>query len=152
MNSLPTAIRTGRTILGWNQRRLSEELGVKPPTITQWESGASKPSLDHRVKLAQLFGVGIEELLPEANDLREKIEGLKLRMEYLENCMKILYLATAVVFKRVPDQERLRLLQESAKLGDSRLFQLLTLAEDTNEFELADLLPALEIMVEELAS
>lgn len=53
-------LRTGRDM---SQLALSEELGVSRQSISKWETDASVPELDKLVKLSELFGVTIDELI-----------------------------------------------------------------------------------------
>lgn len=46
-----------------SQQRLAEGLGVGQATICQWESGASMPSYDMIIKLAQFYNVSADFLL-----------------------------------------------------------------------------------------
>ncbi|MBQ6960830.1 MAG: helix-turn-helix transcriptional regulator [Clostridia bacterium] len=46
-----------------SQKQVAFEVGVKPPTVSQWESGIKKPSRDNIVKLASIYGVTVDYLM-----------------------------------------------------------------------------------------
>ena len=48
---------------GMSQGTLAEELGVSRQSVSKWETDASVPELDKLVKMAQLFGVSLDELV-----------------------------------------------------------------------------------------
>ena len=45
------------------QKQLAEKLFVKQNTVSQWETGRSFPSPDMLIKLADIFGCTIDELV-----------------------------------------------------------------------------------------
>lgn len=52
-----------RERLNLSQKQVAMEIGVKPPTVSQWESGIKNPSRQNVAKLALLFGVSSDYLL-----------------------------------------------------------------------------------------
>lgn len=52
-----------RTQKGMSQGDLAEALDVSRQSISKWETGSSIPELDKLVKLSQLFGVTLDELV-----------------------------------------------------------------------------------------
>ena len=63
------ALRTQRDL---SQEELAEQLGVSRQSVSKWETGQSVPDLDKLIKLADLFGVTLDEL---ARDTSEQGEG-----------------------------------------------------------------------------
>ncbi len=63
------ALRTKREL---SQEELAEQLGVSRQSVSKWETGQSVPDLDKLIKLADLFGVTLDEL---ARDTSEHGEG-----------------------------------------------------------------------------
>ena len=63
------ALRTQREL---SQEELAEQLGVSRQSVSKWETGQSVPDLDKLIKLADLFGVTLDEL---ARDTSEQGEG-----------------------------------------------------------------------------
>ncbi len=55
-----TALRTGMKL---SQGDLAEKLDVSRQSVSKWETGQSVPELDKIVKLADLFGVSVDELV-----------------------------------------------------------------------------------------
>ena len=60
----PGKIKKRREELGWTQQRLSNEWftrdggeSITTQTISYWESGSKKPTLDHLSKLARVMSV-----------------------------------------------------------------------------------------------
>lgn len=45
------------------QSQLADKLFVNQNTVSQWETGRSEPSVDILIKLADLFGCTIDELV-----------------------------------------------------------------------------------------
>ena len=56
------ALRTG---LGMSQGDVAEKLEVSRQSVSKWETGQSVPDLDKIIKLADLFGVTVDELVRE---------------------------------------------------------------------------------------
>ena len=62
-----------RTKMGLSQEELAEQLAVSRQSVSKWETGQSVPDLDKLIKLADLFGVTLDEL---ARDRREQEVGM----------------------------------------------------------------------------
>lgn len=56
------ALRTG---LGLSQGDVAEKLEVSRQSVSKWETGQSVPEVDKLIKLADLFGVSVDELVRE---------------------------------------------------------------------------------------
>lgn len=56
-------IYTLRTQLGLSQEELAEKLGVSRQSVSKWETGQSVPDLEKIIKLSDLFGVSVDELV-----------------------------------------------------------------------------------------
>lgn len=54
-----------RTTQNLSQGDLAEQLEVSRQSVSKWETGQSVPDLDKIIKLADLFGVSIDELVRE---------------------------------------------------------------------------------------
>ena len=55
-------MRTGQDSENWTQEELAKRVGVSRQTIIAIEKGTYNPSLKLAFKLAQIFGVAIEDL------------------------------------------------------------------------------------------
>lgn len=51
-----------------SQKYVAVALGVAAPSVSNWESGKTKPSMDNYVNLAKLFDVSVEYLLGIADN------------------------------------------------------------------------------------
>lgn len=56
-------IRRYREEFGMTQAQLADRLGVDRTSVTQWESGTSKPKFSNMSKLADIFGVDIQDIV-----------------------------------------------------------------------------------------
>lgn len=61
-------IKKRRKRLGLTQREMSEKLGVKQNTLSQYEKGKREPGINMLRKLADLFGCTIDDLLRETQE------------------------------------------------------------------------------------
>lgn len=61
-------LRRVRETKGHSMRTLAEELGVNYSLISYWEHGAKEPRPYNKVKLEELLGVPIEELLTDEEE------------------------------------------------------------------------------------
>ncbi|MCH1624555.1 helix-turn-helix domain-containing protein [Fredinandcohnia quinoae] len=58
---------------GWSQEELAEKLFVSRQSVSKWENGQNYPSIEIIIKLSDLFGVTIDELLRTDEELKEKV-------------------------------------------------------------------------------
>lgn len=47
---------------GLSQAQVAEALGVSANCVSKWETGKTRPSLDHAIKLAELLDVELDAL------------------------------------------------------------------------------------------
>ena len=60
---------------GFSQEELAIRVNVVRQTVSKWEKGLSVPDADTVIKLAEVFGVSVSELLgEEVKDVGEKLE------------------------------------------------------------------------------
>ena len=77
-----------RTKCGMSQGTLAEALDVSRQSISKWETGASVPELDKLIKLSELFGITVDELVKESEPREDtkpnepKQTGEPQRIEY----------------------------------------------------------------------
>lgn len=57
----------------WSQQELAEKLFVSRQSVSKWENGQNYPSIEIIIKVSDLFGVTIDELLRSDEELKEKI-------------------------------------------------------------------------------
>lgn len=58
-------IRTLRKQSGLSQQQVAQALGIDRSAYTYFENGVTDIKMDRLIRLARLFGVGVDELLPE---------------------------------------------------------------------------------------
>ncbi|MDE7209331.1 MAG: helix-turn-helix domain-containing protein [Clostridia bacterium] len=71
---------------GITQAQLSKELSIGQATISQWESGASKPTADALIALSKYYGVSADFILGISHDR----EGEGKLDEDVEECMALI--------------------------------------------------------------
>ena len=57
-----TAMRRER---GWSQEELADRLGISRQAVSKWESAQTMPELDKAMRLSEIFGITIDELLSD---------------------------------------------------------------------------------------
>lgn len=57
------AIKELRQAAGMKQGTLAELVGVKQPSVCDWERGKKRPTAENVLKLADIFGVSTDEVL-----------------------------------------------------------------------------------------
>lgn len=56
-------IRKHREEIGMTQTELASRLGVSQGAVSQWESGSTQPEIKHLVKMSEMFGCSVDELI-----------------------------------------------------------------------------------------
>lgn len=56
---------SARKNAGLTQRQVAEHLGITDAAVTQWEKGRTSPKTKLLPRLAELYGVSIDELMRE---------------------------------------------------------------------------------------
>jgi transcriptional regulator with XRE-family HTH domain len=71
-----------RNRLGWTQRTLARQTGLRPAQLSKIERSRKIPLLEETVRIAQALGVGLEELVlgktprPEMLQLLREVEAI----------------------------------------------------------------------------
>ncbi len=60
---LPKNIKYLRKKEGFDQRAIGDLLGIKPPTVSKYESGMVQPSIEGLINLSEFFGITVDDLL-----------------------------------------------------------------------------------------
>lgn len=77
-------LKTKRTASGLSQESLAEKIGVSRQTISSWENNRSYPDIGSIMKLSDLYGISLDELLKEDANMRKHVEeSAKLTTRYL---------------------------------------------------------------------
>jgi len=61
--ALGNRIKENRQKTGMSQEKLAELVGVSRQAVTKWESGQSAPGTENLFRLAEIFGVKVDDLL-----------------------------------------------------------------------------------------
>ena len=83
---IQTILRRLRMDAGITQQQLSREIKIGQATISQWESGASKPTADALIALSKYYGVSADFILGISLDK----EGDGKMNQDVEECIALL--------------------------------------------------------------
>lgn len=89
-----TALRTGRKL---SQGDVAERLDVSRQSVSKWETGQSVPELDKIVKLADLFGVSVDELVRDGDAPQPAPPEAEQRVVYVKPRLSKLQIAGVVL-------------------------------------------------------
>ena len=131
------------------QVEVAEILGVKPATISKYETGALEPNIESLKKLAELFEVSVDELLKEDEFDFSKINVLEVLREQEEMQLKgNLYHNTQIIFayntnhiegsKLTEDQTRYIYETNTLLTEKESITNLDDIIETANHFKLVD--------------
>lgn len=78
----------------WSQEDLAAKLFVTRQSVSKWENGQSYPSIEVIIKISDLFGLTIDELLRSDEELTRKVirDGKKLAYPKLKSLFDVLFL------------------------------------------------------------
>jgi len=87
-------LKTERTKQGWSQEELAEKLFVSRQSVSKWENGQNYPSIELIIKISDLFGLTIDELLRSDEELTKKVikDGKKLAYPRLKFWFDVVFL------------------------------------------------------------
>ena len=70
------AMKEIRKVYGYTQAQLAKATNIVQPNISAWENNVNVPSIDFCVRLADFYGISIDELIgreiPPANEEHKK--------------------------------------------------------------------------------
>ena len=78
-------LKTLRTQKGLSQEELADRLNVVRQTVSKWEKGLSVPDSEMLIRIAEVFGVSVGELLGETIQPETEKTELQQLSEKLEN-------------------------------------------------------------------
>ena len=79
-------LRALREEKGYTQQEFADKLGVTQQSYARWESGASEPRIEIRLKIADFYNISLDLL---CNRTREN-EGLSIeKIEIIDNLRKL---------------------------------------------------------------
>ena len=65
MMSIGEKIASARKAKKWSQEALSWKIGVSVQAVSKWENNLSEPDKEHMVRLSELLGLSLDELLSD---------------------------------------------------------------------------------------
>ena len=133
------------------QLEIAEYLGVKPATISKYESGTLEPNIESLKKIAELFGISIDELLKDEESQFDinKINILKVLREQKDMRLKgNLYHNTQIIFsyntnhiegsRLTEDQTRYIYETNTILFEENEVAKVDDILETANHFKLVD--------------
>jgi transcriptional regulator with XRE-family HTH domain len=75
-------LKNERTKRGWSQEELAEKLFVSRQSVSKWENGQNYPSIEIIIKISDLFGLTIDELLRSDEELTKKVIKDSRQLKY----------------------------------------------------------------------
>lgn len=92
-----------RTAAGLSQGDLAEKLEVSRQSISKWETGASIPEIDKLVKMSELFGITLDELVTGNAPKSKQEQGKRVTLRQILGAAMLvlagLFLAVTVLFE-----------------------------------------------------
>ena len=133
------------------QLEIAEYLGVKPATISKYESGTLEPSIESLKKISELFGISIDDLLKDEENQFDinKINILKVLREQKDMKLKgNLYHNTQIIFsyntnhiegsRLTEDQTRYIYETNTILFEENEVAKVDDILETANHFKLVD--------------
>ncbi len=133
------------------QLEIAEYLGVKPATISKYESGTLEPNIESLKKIAELFGISIDELLKDEESQFDinKINILTVLREQKDMRLKgNLYHNTQIIFsyntnhiegsRLTEDQTRYIYETNTILFEENEVAKVDDILETANHFKLVD--------------
>jgi len=131
------------------QVEIAEALGVKPATISKYESGTLEPNIESLKKLAEIFDISIDEMLKEEEFDISKVNILQVLREQKEMRLKgNLYHNTQIIFayntnhiegsKLTEDQTRYIFETNTVLFEGETVVSVDDILETANHFKLVD--------------
>lgn len=75
-------LKSERKNRGWSQEELAEKLFVSRQSVSKWENNQNYPSIEIIIKVSDLFGITIDELLRSDEELTKKVIKDSKQLEY----------------------------------------------------------------------
>lgn len=142
-------IKLYRESKNMTQVEIAESLGVKPATVSKYESGTLEPNIESLKKLAEIFNVSVDELIKEDDFDISKINVLNILREQKEMKLKgNLYHNTQIIFayntnhiegsKLTEDQTRYIFETNTILFEGETIASVDDILETANHFKLVD--------------
>ena len=79
-----------RKLQGLSQEELGQKLLVSRQTVSLWENDQTLPTIDNLVRLKEIFGVTIDEILDNKSEQREETASEQYHFRFLYNELTLL--------------------------------------------------------------
>ena len=92
-------IKKHRDELGHSQEELAEKIFVTRQSVSNWENGKTYPDLQSLLRLSDLFGLSLDELIKgDIETMKDEINKLEIKkMNRWGNLLAILFLALVIL-------------------------------------------------------
>lgn len=92
-------IKRHRTRLGLSQEELADRIFVTRQSVSNWENGRTYPDLQSLLRLSDLFGLSLDELIKgDIETMKDEINKLEIKkMNRWGNLLAILFLALVIL-------------------------------------------------------
>lgn len=98
--TLGQSIKAHRQRCGMTQQAVADSMELSRQAVTNWERDISAPGTQNLIKLAELFGIGVDELISAANEpaatqpeAAAQKHGAALQPNFKQNCLNALLIA-----------------------------------------------------------
>ena len=68
MANIGNSLKEHRQVCGYTQSELAKQTGIKQQNISRWESNIHNPDIVDCIKLANFYGITLDELLGPSDD------------------------------------------------------------------------------------
>lgn len=82
-------IRIAREKAELTQKQLAKRLRLGQSAISQWESGATKPDIQNRVKLSVVLRIPFSELFPESEQISQALMSDPRALQLLQHFVQL---------------------------------------------------------------
>jgi len=80
-----------------SQGALAEKLFVTPQAVSRWERSETQPDVDTIKKIAQIFGVTVEEVVEGTVSGLRPVVAKRLRIAYLLTSIIMIFLSVGII-------------------------------------------------------
>ena len=97
MSKISKNIKKYRTAMNLSQDAVAESLFVTRQTVSSWETGRTQPDIDTICKLAELFGVSVEEMIYGSKNITDPDEAKQKSRQNLITIFSVIASALTAV-------------------------------------------------------
>ena len=88
-------LKNARQKAGLTQEQIAEAIGVSRQTVSNWENNRSYPDIASVLRLSEAYGVSLDTLLKEAEDMNQQEQN---QISFLEKYWNAMYSMAVVMF------------------------------------------------------